>query len=296
MTVSVNVQDKKYQNPSAAAIVGSVLAGNAVNNAVMSIRHKISPNLMKNMIKLSDSLTSDEYKNVNEAIVSAIGKTGLDKKGVGIIKASAENSKAIQEIMTCELDRGFLKFLPKVVKDMIGAANSTQMQAGQNAFYTFKSKKVVLPEKGLSLAGFHEIGHAMNANLSHVGKALQKCRALSYLAIPIALIALYKTKKAEGEEPKNKFDKVTTFIKNNAGKLTFAAFLPTVIEEGLATLKGNKIAKQLLSPDLAKKVAKTNTIGFLSYVSLAAFSGLGVYLGVKVKDLIASRKPVEENK
>ncbi|MBQ2611149.1 hypothetical protein IJF81_02015, partial [bacterium] len=85
----------------------------------------------------------------------------------------------------------------------------------------------------------------MNANLSKFGKILQKCRPMALLAIPVSQIALWKTKKAPGEEPKNGLDKTTTFIKNNAGKLTFLAFLPTLLEEGLASVKGNKLAKKL---------------------------------------------------
>lgn len=135
----------------------------------------------------------------------------------------------------------------------------------------------------------------MNANLSKFGKILQKCRPMALLAIPVSLIALWKTKKAPGEEPKNGLDKTTTFIKNNAGKLTFLAFLPTLLEEGLASVKGNKLAKKLLNPELAKKVAKTNALGFSSYALLATLSGLGVYLGTKVKDAIASKKLVEQN-
>ena len=57
--------------------------------------------------------------------------------------------------------------------------------------------------------------------------------------------------------------------------LTFATFLPIIIEEGVATLKGNKYAKRFLSPELAKKISHSST---------------GAYLGTKVKDSIASRK------
>ena len=75
------------------------------------------------------------------------------------------------------------------------------------------------------------------------------------LALPIALIALLKTKKAEGEQPTGVVDKATDFIKNNAGKLTFATFIPTLIEEAMASIKGNKMAKELLNPQMAKKIA-----------------------------------------
>lgn len=134
----------------------------------------------------------------------------------------------------------------------------------------------------------------MNANLSKVGKILQKCRHLSLLAMPIAAIALFKTKKAPGEKTENQIGKATNFVKNNAGKLTFLAWLPTVVEEGLATFKGNKAAKQLLDSDLAKKVAKTNALGFSTYLLSAVLSSVGIYAAKKVKDKIAAPKEIKQ--
>ena len=57
------------------------------------------------------------------------------------------------------------------------------------------------------------------------------------------------------------------------------ALLPKVAEEGFATLRGNKFAKQLLSPELFKKVVKTNALGFSTYVIAAVLAGVGVYAG-----------------
>ena len=251
---------------------------------------------MKKIGKISNSLSADEFTQVEKAVVDTIKNSGLEAKGVSIIKATTENAEEISKIMGKEIDKGVLKYLPKQVKEIIGGIFSSQMASGKNACYTFASKKIIMPEKELGLALFHEAGHAMNANLSKFGKILQKCRLMQCLTLPIALIALWKTKKAPGEEPKNGLDKATTFIKNNAGKLTFAAFLPMLLEEGLATIKGNNFAKQLLSPELARKVAKTNALGFSTYLLMATLSGLGIYLGTKVKDSIASKKLAAENK
>lgn len=112
--------------------------------------------------------------------------------------------------------------------------------------------------------------------------------------MPIAAIALFKTKKAPGEKTENQIGKATNFVKNNAGKLTFLAWLPTVVEEGLATFKGNKAAKQLLDSDLAKKVAKTNALGFSTYLLSAVLSSVGIYAAKKVKDKIAAPKEIKQ--
>ena len=83
---------------------------------------------------------------------------------------------------------------------------------------------------------------------------------------------------------------MTTFVKDHSGILAFSTFLPTIIEEGMATVKGNKLAKQFLDPDLAKKVAQSNRYGFLSYVGVAAAVGLASFVGKIVKDAIAKTK------
>lgn len=294
--INTNTQEQKYKKPSVGAIIGGVVAGSTVKSLSSLPHHLISPPIMQKMVKLSNSLSADEFTQVEKAVVDTIKNSGLEAKGVSIIKATAENADEITKIMEKEIDKGVLKFLPKKIKEFIGRIFTWQMSVGKNACYTSASKKIIMPEKELGLALFHEAGHAMNANLSKFGKILQKCRPMHFLALPIAMIALCKTKKAPGEEPKNGLDKATTFVKNNAGKLTFAAFIPVLLEEGLATLKGNKFAKQLLSPDLAKKVTKTNALGFSTYLLLATLNGLGIFLGTKVKDSIASRKLVTENK
>ena len=98
---------------------------------------------------------------------------------------------------------------------------------------------------------------------------------------------IIKNKKAEGEQPKGFWDKTTTFIKNNAGKLTFATTLPMIFEEAIASFKGESFAKKLLSPELFKKVKLQNRTGLLSYIALGIFSGISAMLAVKVRDRIA---------
>lgn len=280
----MSVEKTQQIQPSTGAIIGGVLAGSTVNGLVKLPVKRAAGSVMKNMQKISGGLNSDEFKIVRQAIEDTIKNTGLDKKGVSILKATSENSDQIAEALKYEFNNNILtKRLPKAIKEFLVYLQGSQCSRAENAFYTFKAKKLLLPEK-LSLAGFHEIGHAANQNLSKAAKMLQKCRPLMLLATPIALIALLKTQKPQ--EPESTTGKVTTFIKENAGKLTFAAFLPTLAEEALATFKGNGYARKLLNPELASKAAKTNALGFVSYALLALGASLGIYLGVKLKDAI----------
>ena len=292
-TISENQQ--QYKNPSVGSTIGGVITGGLVSSAATAPAHIISPKLLDKMQTVCKGLSADEFQSVEKATADVMRQSGLTKKGVEIIKATGENAKQISEVVSKEIDKGFYKFFPKPVKEFIKNMYASMFVSGKNACYAPASKKIVVP-KDLSLSFFHEAGHAINANFSKFGKVLQKCRPLAMLAAPIAMIALWKTKKAPDEKPTGVVDKTTTFVKNNAGKLTFAAFVPMLVEEGLATLRGNKFAKQLLSPSLAKKVAKTNAFGFATYALLATLSSVGIYLGVKVKDSIAHKTPINTNK
>lgn len=294
----INNHEQTYKKPGIGAIIGGVVVGSTVQSLV-SAPHQliISPKIIGKMGEISRSLTEDEFSSVEKAIKETVEKSVLAEKGVGIVKATAKNADEISKIMTKELDNNvIMKYLPEQIKGFVGIILHSMVESGKNAFYTFKSKKIIMPEKKLSLTLFHEAGHAANQNLSTIGKVLQKCRGLKLLALPISMIALWKTKKAPNQEPKSATDKTTTFIKENAGKLTFATFIPMLLEEGLASIKGNNFAKKVLSPELVKKVSKTNALGFSTYVGLATLSSLGIYLGTKVKDAIAKPKLIEQKK
>ncbi|MCQ2790250.1 MAG: hypothetical protein MJ229_07750 [bacterium] len=301
MEVNLYSNETQYKKPVAGAIIGGTVAGYAVNRVVASkntnINQKVFNKALFKMKNFSDVFFEDEFKQAEEAISNTLQKTGLSEKGVKIFKITYENEDEAINILKESLNNKFLKKMPKkFLKGMKkGLTNTTAtVNLGYNTVYHSKSKNIFTPNKDLILSVFHEIGHAMNDNMSKGGKILQKLRPLSLLYLPISAIALLKTKKGENEKPKNNIDKTTTFIKNNAGKLTFAAFIPMLLEEGLASIKGNKFAKELLSPDLAKRVAKANAFGFSTYLFQAFISGVGIFLGVKVKDAIAKPKPVQE--
>jgi len=71
------------------------------------------------------------------------------------------------------------------------------------------------------------------------------------------------------------------------------AALPMLIEEGMATAKGQKFANKLLKPELAKKVLKGNCIAYTSYLLMAVAGALATTCAVKIKDNAIEKK---ENK
>lgn len=64
---------------------------------------------------------------------------------------------------------------------------------------------------------------------------------------------------------------------------------PMLLEEGKATLNGNKWAKELLSPDNFKKVAKSNRYGYISYLATAASFALMAFVAKGVKDKFTNK-------
>lgn len=292
----INNQEKTYKQPGVGAIIGGVLVGSTVKGFVSAPHKLVAQKLLDKMVDISGNLTDDEFKTVEKAIQDTIETPEFAQKSVSMIKAASENADKISEILSKEMNNNvLLKIFPEQIKKMAGEEYYSTVKRGENAFYLFKEKTIIAPGRKLSLALFHEVGHAANHNLSKIGKTLQKCKYLNILTFPISMIALWKTKKAPNQEPKSTADKATTFIKENAGKLTFATFIPVLLEEGLASIKGNNFAKKALSPELAKRVVKTNALGFLSYVGSAAFASLGIYIGTKVKDAIAKPKLVEKS-
>lgn len=100
-----------------------------------------------------------------------------------------------------------------------------------------------------------------------------------------------KKSKPNGENQElTSAQKTNNFIRDNAGKLTFAAALPMLIEEAMATVKGQKYANKVLKPDLAKKVLKGNAVAYCSYLAVALLGSLGVATAVKIKDNAMEKK------
>lgn len=290
---TINKQEPTYRQPSTGKIIEGIAAGAFIQGLIVLPPAIASLSIMN---KLSEE-GKDEFKAVDKAVAETLKATGLEEKGVKVIKASKENMGSITKILTECFDKSIpIRFMPKVIKDFYVKIYKDLLEKGVNAFYSPLHKKVVIPEKKLCLAPFHEIGHAANHNLSTLCNTLQKTRILSKLVLPITLVAYFKTTKAKGEKPKSKTDKATTFIKDNAGKLVFLALVPMLIEEKIASIKGNSYAKRFLSPKVAKQVSKTNSLAYLTYLSYSILMSVGLALGIKVKDSIAKPKKIKIKK
>lgn len=170
------------------------------------------------------------------------------------------------------------------------ASKMKMVANGENAFCSPLTRDIMVNMDKLSGASFHEMGHALNASGSKAIKTLAIGRHITKALVPVILaIGLLKPKKKEGQEPNGIIDKTTTFIKNNAGKLTFAALIPTLAEEGLASIRGGQIAKKVLNPKLLKKINRNNFLAWTTYLAGALITTGAIALSIKIRDKIAQK-------
>lgn len=301
----------QYQKPGFVKTTAGVVAGTTAFQVASLAAMPAGIFASYKIQSLNKGLNSDALRiGLNQAL----GTSGMANAGVKIVdwKTSANNPLKSAAAPLGGISKPFgisdkLKTItePKQATSFFGRVKAKIIEAlkdqanpygaaiaGRNAFYNPATNQVVLNTEKLGLSGFHEIGHSINANSSKFWGRMQKLRKFSMFApLAIGAIAIFKRKKAEGEETNGVFDKVTTFIKNNAGKLTLASMLPMVAEELKASARGNALAKKILSPELAKKVVKANRWGALSYIATAGVTALAVCLGSKIRDAIAGPKP-----
>ncbi len=253
----------------------------------------------------------DPAIKIDEILEKALDKTNLSNKGVKIIDVSkladttitvADGSKKIYTVRgqvenllkksfeACPINKKISEtkspLIRKILHNIFSKA-AAPFANGQNAGNMLSINTIVLDTKKIGYSGFHEIGHSLN-KFSKAGNILQKMRTPVQLvgsAIPI-MVALLTNKRTDDNPPVNIWQKTTSFIKENAGKLVTLSFIPIITEEIIATVKGNKLAKEFLPKNIVKQVAKSNAFGAATYIGTAIFAGLAAFTGNKVRDKI----------
>ncbi len=292
--IIVTDNGKRYQKAGLANAAGAVFVANMAGGATNIAVRKLSHIPLKNIInKFSQNIDTDTFK---QAADKAFANSGLAEKGVKFIDATSNNKEVVREAFQKVLPNWIKKnpALKKFYDNRLSKLANTVLK-GRNACYLPKANAIVVNKDKMSYAAFHEMGHAMNKHMGGIGKVLHKLRGPMTLLTSVALFtALFKRKKAEGEKPQGFFDKTTTFVKENAGKLAFTGMVPTILEEGLASIKGAKLAKNLLSPENLKKLNNLNARALLTYIGGATAAGLSAFIISKVRDAIAAPKEIKQ--
>lgn len=289
--IIVTEDEKVYKKPSTLGGVGAGLVGMTVASPVANLTKKPFAKMALAEIN-SLSTQGDVYK---KAAAQAFENSGLAEKGVKLIDASKLTAEEITQISKEALPKWVNK-LPASAKNRVEQKLSKQIEGlkrGNNAAFVPTSNKILVSGEKMSGATFHEMGHALNKNTPGIGRVLAKLRQPGMILASVALlIGAFKRKKADGEQPSGIVDRATTFIKNNAGKVAFAGFIPLLAEEGLASIKGAKLAKPLISPDAYKKLNKMHGKAFLTYLGAAVCMGLAARTASWVHDKLSAPKRI----
>ena len=159
---------------------------------------------------------------------------------------------------------------------------------GGNACYIPWTKTVAVNGEKMGFSAFHEMGHSLNHTGKGIGNFLHKIRHKSALVAPFILAySLLANKKDNAISFDDKFG---NFVKDNTGTLMFACMIPTLMEEGLASVKGAKLAKSKLSKDLYNKMCKSYTKAWGTYAIGAVAMGLCGAFAVHIRDRIVGNK------
>ena len=202
---------------------------------------KLSQCCSQIMLRSSEFASEEEVKKVAQAMKK---NNGLE---ANIYYISQENKNILKN-----------KF-PSLAKALDVVAD------GKNAFYTDLHNLVVAPNSKPSLI-LHELGHAINFEKSTVFSALQNFRILG-MYIP-SILAFLNTL-----DP-NKHDNKPNFIEKYAGVIGFVSFLPTILEEGMASLRGIKVAKNQLPNANLKSLKGSYLLAWLTYVLAGISAGI----------------------
>ncbi len=298
-------------------IVLGVGTGVLAKKAFKPIHKHVSNSVIK------DGRLSDKEANIlKQCADDVLIKTGLKDKGAGIFRANEiklpEGAKVLkikcsdikydandQNIINTIIKRqnklpkskNPLKYLNpfKPFKDVYNNRcfnlGYKSIKAGCNAMSMPDIKMIIAPEKSMQQSLFHEIGHVLNHQNSAL-KTLRKIGQHSKLAlIAIALISVLNPRSTKEKQKKNDSfgQKAADFVKRNAGKLALLTFIPALVEEANASIKGGKIAENLfkegkISNEILSKIKNTHNKGFMTYVVSAVAAFTAVKSAIFVKD------------
>ena len=126
---SVSSNNSQGQNPSFLKNAGAVLGGGTVAGLVLQFPPAyLESKLIKSMQKISDNLSADEFKAVNDAAEKILTQTKLSEKGVRISRGLHPlNKEQVRKFLSDINSSVNIKFLKKLKKENIQGENNANM-------------------------------------------------------------------------------------------------------------------------------------------------------------------------
>lgn len=295
----MNISDKNHNNqPSIQQKALGVAVGACIGLSPLaySLKYSYTPIPDKKLIKMREKQTIkfpnfDTFENISKYANDILLKTGLKNKGVKIQIDTPKNLI----IKPLAQDASLIKRL-RYIK---GTNRRKILANGLNACFYRTENKIHINNETLFTTVFHEIGHAINYNNTKIMKSFQKLRELTkrsskYIVPLCLLVGLFGNKeqsKKEKPDRKNFVTSITHFMHNNAATIAFALGLPTLIEEGAASIKGIRLAKPYLnSLQHNTHIRMLALYSWGGYLMNAILNSGAVALGIFIKDKIVSYK------
>lgn len=248
----------EYVRRNYAEMEAGYWIASAASAAILSPLTLANKPLHKQVLK--EQLNNDLYK---DKFIKAFEKSNLKEQGVTLMH-------------------------PEDIGDFVSS-----YAKGTNAAFVPKTRQVIINMDKSSFLGFHELGHAINQLKSPL---LTKLNARFYgigyaIAGWMGYLALFSRTKPK-DAPKNFEDK----IKDNCGKIAFAAMLPVVAEEALASHKGIKLAKSAGVGEAGIKTLKQlYRKALYTYAGRCVLGGLAVGASSMIMDYFSRPKKVKNN-
>lgn len=274
---------RKLTGGSLGVAVGAIPTYLVIKDAFSKVSDSDSKMLGNLMTRLMPDI--DTFSKTKTNADEILKTSGLNDKGAKLFITNKESANELTQILEEAVPKSFPcreKYITHV---------TDVFTTGLNAAYMEKKNLILINDKNLYSSVYHEIGHALNANNSFIFKNLQKLRGIltpfgaPILGLGFLAVGIFHKNKPQ-KENNSSDSKTMDFVKNNAGKLTFATCLPMLIEEGAASIKGLKEAKPYLDAVQYKNLSKNYKRAFGSYfVTTAVLSG-AIALGILIKDKI----------
>ena len=252
---------RKFKIPDAVSIIGSYLAGSYTMYFMKKkVGHAAYQNLLatdRANVELSanQSIFADAVKkSFNNSVLPSKGVSFADMDEMAEYLAKASTSKN--------------RFVRRLNAD--GKRRIEYIIDGKQASFSPTNNKLVINMEKRAESAFHEMGHALNYNTKGLGRLLQKTRGLDVIWVLTFLVALFRKKKQDGEKSETVIGKGLDFIKDNCIAITAVCQLPKLLEEGLASIKGLKMAKNYLDKPQLEYLAKRSKAAWLTYLAGAA--------------------------
>ncbi len=283
---------------AAAYAASSYTALKVLNKGVKAIQPTVIPQEIHNRLNkgCKDMFIKEGFKA--EGIEVADIST---KAGKNII--DEQNYKKLHAIKERMAKAGYFEraYLARRLKyTLLGMQRSNkEVRCGKNASFNWGigNKKVYINTKNGMHMFPHELGHAMNHRIlgedgQRIVYGVLRNRKVSRYMIRTALLAsllINNKKERKNNDSDNIIIRGVNFIKDNSAKLAFLALTPLVIEEGMASVHGQRMAKKYFNKDVMKYITKSHLHSFTSYLKLPVTACIAMYSAKKARDYVCQK-------